>query len=137
MSDQPMSYARGCALVDERACGRCERCGRFVAKAEHHHRKLRSRGVDHRPSNLVRLCLRCHKWAHANPADATTDGWMVGTKSDPEGVAIDSARYGLVFLGTDGQLYGLTPDECLRAERAARLAATVWPRTTTTPGVHS
>ncbi|QUW18866.1 HNH endonuclease [Agrococcus sp. Marseille-Q4369] len=137
MTVQPMPYAAACAIVDERSSRQCERCGKTVLSGgHHHHRKLRSRGGLDCPSNLVFVCAGCHNWIHANPALATEAGWMVGTRSDPEGAAIDSARYGRVFLGTDGQLYGLTPDECLRAERAARLAATAWPRTTTSPGVH-
>lgn len=142
MTEQTMTYAAACAIVDERSGRRCERCGRTVlVGGSHHHRKLRSRGGPDDPSNLVFLCgsgtTLCHGWVHANPAAATEAGWMVGTKWEPERVAIDSARYGLVFLGVDGQTYGFAPDECVRAERAARLAATVWPRTTTTPGVHS
>lgn len=142
MTVQPMTYAAACAIVDERSGRKCERCGKTVlVGGNHHHRKLRSRGGIDCPSNLVFVCgsgvSGCHGWIHANPALATEAGWMLGTRQTPEGVAIDSARYGLVFLGTDGQLYGLTPDECLRAERAARLAATVWPRITTIPGAHS
>lgn len=133
-----MTYATACSMVDTRSGLQCERCGkRVLVGGHHHHRKLRSRGGEDCPSNLVFVCAGCHQWIHANPHLATEAGWMVGSKSIPEAVAIDSARYGRVFLGVDGQTYGLTPDECMRADRAARLAATVWPRITTTPGVHS
>lgn len=142
MPDTTLTYAQACVLVDERSSRKCERCGRTIlVGGSHHHRKLRSRGGTDSPANLVLLCgsgtTGCHGWVHANPASATEDGWMLGTKQDPESVAIDSARYGHVFLGVDGQTYGLTPDECMRADRAARLAATNWPSITTHQGIRA
>jgi 5-methylcytosine-specific restriction endonuclease McrA len=113
-------------LVRARAAGLCERCGRGVMQADMHHRKLRSRGGPDSASNLVHICRRCHNWIHENPAAATTDGWMVGSHFDAEITRLDHCRYGAVYLADDGQVYGVIPTDCVRAERAAHL-----------PGVHS
>ncbi|EYT55805.1 hypothetical protein H490_0104020 [Leucobacter sp. UCD-THU] len=57
-----------------------------------HHRKLRSRGVEHAPSNLV--CLTGdgtrgeHGWVHAHPREATVLGYMVHSWDDPREVPI-------------------------------------------------
>lgn len=121
-------------IVDHRAGGRCERCGRGLFVAEHHHRKLRSRGGGDTAANLVAICTRCHVWVHANPVKATETGWMVPRTDDPATVRLDGPRYGDVYLDEDGQTYGRIPDACARATRAARLAAGGWPRTDTYEG---
>lgn len=66
MADQIPARSR--ALVLARAGGRCEVCG-IDAPLELHHRRYRSRGGHHRPSNLVAVCgwgnhSGCHGWAH-------------------------------------------------------------------------
>lgn len=60
----------------------CLRCG---GQGVHvHHRKLRSQGGDDSEANLVRLCLECHVWVHANPAEAYESGFLVHSWDDPE-----------------------------------------------------
>lgn len=68
-----------------RAGACCDRCGRFIHPDvwECHHRQLRSRGGKDSWANLVALCGVCHGWVHANPAEATRDGWMVASWADP------------------------------------------------------
>lgn len=73
-------FKRARKKVAERSGGRCE--GRIegvcTGAGEHvHHRKLRTRGGDNSLTNLMHLCLRCHTWAHANPATSTERGLLV------------------------------------------------------------
>lgn len=91
------------ALVVSRAGGVCERCG--AAWAAHvHHRKLRSQGGSDSPANLAALCLPCHGWCHAHPADAVADGWIVRSYGDPETVAV-RVLLSPVLLAADGAYY--------------------------------
>lgn len=77
-------------VIYSRAAGRCEHCGRDLDDAgmEAHHRKLRSQGGGHGVENLAALCPGCHKWAHANPDDATRLGFIVRSRSVPAQVAV-------------------------------------------------
>lgn len=139
--ERPMTYAEACTIVDARAGGRCERCGRAVLVANHHHRLLRSQGLLDAPSNLVRLCgsgtTGCHGWVHANPADATLAGYIVRSGGEPARVRLEHSRYGEVFLADDGQVYGIHPELRTEAMRRARLGARGWPRITTHEGVRA
>lgn len=72
--------------VRARSGGRCEyewdgtltgchfRC-RFLA-VEMHHRRRRAQLGDDVASNLVHLCSKCHRWIHANPAEAYAAGYL-------------------------------------------------------------
>lgn len=141
MSKQYMTYAAACAIVDRRANGRCERCGRATAVANHHHRMLRSQGGYDLPSNLVRLCgsgtTGCHGWIHGNPAAATATGYIVRRGGTPSRVRLEHSRYAEVYLGDDGEVYGIHPQLRTEAMRVARLAAGGWPRITTHEGVRA
>lgn len=94
-----------------RASGRCERCGRGLEDTgmEAHHRKLRSQGGRDDASTCVALCPGCHRWAHANPRQAQSDGWIVRERSIPAQVAVvlhdgrtvrfcDDGTYDVVWL---------------------------------------
>lgn len=87
-STKAMKAAR--PVIYERAHGMCERCGTGIwfTTYEAHHRKLRSRGGDDSPENLAALCSRCHSHVHANPAEATRDGFMVPSWADPKDIPI-------------------------------------------------
>jgi hypothetical protein len=74
----PLSVRRA---VQERAGGRCERCG--AIGVHWHHRQTRSQGGQHTAENGVWLCVFCHDWAHANPAQAYATGWLVRRGVDP------------------------------------------------------
>lgn len=81
------------ATVLTRAEGRCDRCGLALTMTwdmtpELHHRKLRSRGGNHDIANLLALHAGCHRWVHANPAEATRLGLMVGACEDPTDVPL-------------------------------------------------
>ena len=77
-------------VIYERAGGVCEVCrvGIWFTTFEAHHRKLRTRGGDDSPENLLALCSRCHKWVHDNPAEATALGYMVSSWDDPKDIPI-------------------------------------------------
>ncbi|PPH51226.1 HNH endonuclease [Rathayibacter sp. AY1E1] len=83
------------AAVEVRSGGLCEGCG-DVRATEVHHRKYRSRGVDHTVQNLLHLCgfgntSGCHGIAHGvHPSGERrpATGWAVGTHEDPLEVAV-------------------------------------------------
>lgn len=55
----------------------CERCGHSPATEVHHRRTRSLRGHLTLPANCARLCADCHRWVHANPAQAHAAGWLV------------------------------------------------------------
>ncbi len=67
-----------------------------------HHRLLKSRGGDGRPSNGVTLCGHgtsgCHGLVHANVAWAEEQGWMVKSHEDPVLKPIPHVLHGFVYL---------------------------------------
>lgn len=70
------------AVVNERAAGRCEVCGRQGESI--HHRVKAGQGGQWAPSNTVRLCgdgtRRCHGWLEAHPLHAKALGlWLPPT----------------------------------------------------------
>ncbi|WP_306461819.1 HNH endonuclease [Microbacterium sp. ZXX196] len=100
--------ARVRALVEGRADGKCEGCGR-TAPLELHHRRFRSRGGKHTVSNLVALCgwgnhTGCHGRAHSADPPA---GWAISQyeKRTDEQVPFE-ANGVLVRLTTDGRRVG-------------------------------
>jgi hypothetical protein len=121
-------------VVDRRAGGRCERCGRGMFVFDHHHRKLRSRGGGDSAANLVAICRRCHNWIHANPRQASVDGWMVHEHLDPATTRLKSPLWGDVYLGNDGRTSGVVGAPA-RGTREQRLDATLWPTITTHEGI--
>lgn len=78
------------ASIYARADGMCDRCGVGMAPDawECHHRQLRSRGGGDSHENLVALCTGCHVWAHGNPAEATSRGWIVPSWAGPEQIPV-------------------------------------------------
>jgi len=47
------------------------------------HRVDRSDGGTWAPSNLLRLCRKCHAWTHAEPLLAVEGGWRLRSTDDP------------------------------------------------------
>ena len=74
---------------------RCVRCGKYLDAGSIHHRRMRSHkwpGLN-LPSNLLTLCgsgvSGCHGWAHAHPAQAREDGFLVSAYDDhPETIPV-------------------------------------------------
>jgi hypothetical protein len=61
-------------LAERPACERCD----AARSTDVHEPRMRSRGADITdPEQCVCLCRDCHNWIHANPAAATSEGWMV------------------------------------------------------------
>ncbi len=83
-------------LIDVRAAGRCERCGRETDEVQYHHRRPRGMGGTSRPetgmaANGLRLCLECHdivegkvKQSGITRPISLRHGWLVSQSADPE-----------------------------------------------------
>lgn len=71
-----------------------------------HHRKLRSRGGDNSPSNLVALHHECHNLGtdsvHLNPAKATELGLMVPSWEEPSACPVTLPDGSSVILTAEG-----------------------------------
>lgn len=103
--DQPSRET--CDIVDDRDGRSCARCGRslYSTVGARHHRKLRSqssKAEKHTVSNLIDVCEACHEWIHANPALAYEHGYLVHSYDDPRKVPIDHAKWGKVYLWSEG-----------------------------------
>ncbi|MGE2733807.1 HNH endonuclease [Mycolicibacterium vaccae] len=75
-------------IVDERAGGRCERCGEIASDLQNHHRRPRGSGGSRRPdtnvaSNAGRLCGLCHRTVESYRAKAYDEGWLVRQSQSP------------------------------------------------------
>lgn len=91
-------------VVKERDGGHCLRCGAAGAN-ELHHRRRRGVGVDpHEICNIVTLCWKDHRWAHAHPEAARAQGFIVSMFDDePFRVPVKSFM-GAITLACDGGL---------------------------------
>lgn len=85
--------------LNERCDGECERCGMPLDvqddggyRFEIHHRQQRSAGGPDTITNCVAVSSSCHtlhrKSIHEDVAQATADGFLVASWSDPARVAI-------------------------------------------------
>lgn len=84
------TYDQARPLVYKRSGGRCEAaivCRGTGAHQNTHHRKLRRFG-DHRPCNLLGVCLECHNFIHGHVGAAIQRGYLVRSWEDPEYVTI-------------------------------------------------
>lgn len=77
-------YRRSWVIVDARSGGMCEvGADGCTGRAEHHHhRKMRSAGVDHSPENLFAVCGSCHFKAH-NASERFDRGWQLHSWETP------------------------------------------------------
>lgn len=111
MTDIP---ARRRLLIQDRALGKCERCG--GPGHDVHHRQPRQMGGTrradvHDASNLVLLCRGCHVDVEAHREEAYSVGWLVHSWGDPAAVPVVIHHLGMeVWLETDGA-YRLFPGE--------------------------
>lgn len=69
-------------LLESRAAGACERCGKECGPVERHHRKRRREGGDSL-QNLLFVGELCHREIHAHPATSRKFGWIVSVYADP------------------------------------------------------
>jgi len=99
------------AQVRERDLGRCAKCG--CGQGLHaHHRIRRSQGGPATYSNMITLCVTCHGWVHANPAQAAAGGWLISLGTDPCLVAVRHHAWpaGPIWLRDDGTVSLLMPE---------------------------
>jgi hypothetical protein len=74
-------------------CHRRPRCQAAVAagcsgRNEHaHHKQLRSQQGPTTSENLLAVCLNCHEWIHAHPAESYRLGFMVRANAQDAGGA--------------------------------------------------
>lgn len=96
-------------IVEERAGNYCEVCGgAALPSMALHHRKLRSRGGQDTPSNIIRIHHGCHNLRsdsiHHNPEKASQKGWMVGSWQEPHLVPFTRPDGSVVLLQDDGSI---------------------------------
>lgn len=90
-------------LVAARSGGSCEGCGR-PGPIDWSHRVARSQGGPWSASNGLALCRPDHEWAHANPVEARSVGWMLRRHEDPATAPALLHGVGWVLLGDDGSV---------------------------------
>jgi hypothetical protein len=79
--------------LDARCKGMCELelkticVGAWGFGLHRHHRQPRRTG-DNRLVNILMLCRACHDFAHAHPALAYRNGWLVHSWDDPAEVEV-------------------------------------------------
>lgn len=74
------AWSRSREACETRAGGRCEaRCTSECAGrgSQAHHRLMRSQGGADDVSNLLWVCLPCHGYIHAHPAESYNAGWLL------------------------------------------------------------
>jgi hypothetical protein len=75
----PPELIKAKKIVRERSGGRCEARIASICTGratDAHHVKMRSRGGQHDPSNLLDVCRRCHEWIGNNPRSAHQMGFV-------------------------------------------------------------
>lgn len=90
------------AIVVRRSDGHCEIGKEGVCRlygGHIHHRLPRSHGGENTAKNLMVACPYCHRWAHDNPEESYSKGWLVRTgiavtPSTPEGLPPPSVDVG-------------------------------------------
>ena len=93
-------------VVRARSGGVCEGC-RSAPATEMHHRRYRSRGGEHTPSNLLHLCgagnhTGCHGIAHSKTGHDR--GWSVHSWRDPAAEKTWMRGVGFVLLDDEGHV---------------------------------
>lgn len=100
------------SLVEQRAQGYCEACGKPEQESMAlHHRQLKSRGGKDTVSNLIRVHHSCHNMStgsiHANPSWAEDMGFMVPSWKDPHEYPMRTPDGSIVLLQNDGTIITL------------------------------
>jgi len=106
-------------LVCKRAGNHCELCGAIPprnhpgkSRGSVHHRKPKRLGGPDTVTNLVLLCLTCHRRLHKNEPTAALTGWLVW--DDPEVTPVLHTARGWVLLVPDGSFEPLEEAEAIR-----------------------
>jgi hypothetical protein len=96
-------------IVEDRAGNYCEVCGGpALPSMALHHRKLKSRGGQDTPGNIIRIHHGCHNLRtdsiHHNPEKASQKGWMVSSWQNPSEVPFVRPDGSIVLLLDDGSM---------------------------------
>lgn len=94
-------WAANGLLLEARAAGACERCGKECGPVERHHRKRRREGGDSL-ENLLWLGRPCHQQVHAHPVESRKFGWIVSMSYDPITVPVLWRSKDWMLLTEDG-----------------------------------
>lgn len=92
-------------LLEARAGGCCEKCGKECGPVERHHRKRRREGGDSL-QNILWLGKPCHLATHSHPVEARKFGWIVSSYADPLTVPVLWRSKEWMLLTEDG---GMVP----------------------------
>lgn len=96
--------------VKRRSGGRCEAqvvCGGRRAVHMHHRRRAGRLDFD---ANLLHLCLKCHEWIHANPAESYLGGLLVHSWADPATVPVPGLTLSPIGRSSASVLTPPSPD---------------------------
>ena len=86
------------AAVVAREDGLCAICGQVGTDV--HHRQRRAVG-GHELWNCVLVCRRCHNYAHGNPVEARSKGWIISVHDKQPWDALIYGWQGAKLLAED------------------------------------
>lgn len=93
-------------LLEARAAGACEKCGKECGPVQRHHRKRRREGGDS-VENLLFVGAPCHQRIHAHPVESRRYGWIVSAYvADPSTVPVLWRSKEWVLFTADGGKVG-------------------------------
>lgn len=95
-------WAANGLLLEARAAGACEKCGKECGPVQRHHRKRRREGGDSL-QNLYFVGSECHREIHARPVVSRRYGWIVSAYvTDPSTIPVLWRGKEWVLLTEDG-----------------------------------
>lgn len=94
-------WADNSLLLEARAAGVCERCGKECGPVQRHHRKRRREGGDSL-ENLLAVGRPCHEHIHAHPVESRRYGFIVSVYADPSVVPVLYRRQEWMILDAAG-----------------------------------
>lgn len=95
------TWAAMSLLLEARAGGACERCGKECGPVARHHRKRRREGGDSL-ANLLFVGRECHTYIHAHPVESRKYGWIVSMSRNPLDVPVLWRSKEWFYLDDDG-----------------------------------
>jgi hypothetical protein len=99
-------------LLEARAAGACEKCGKECGPVQRHHRKRRREGGDSL-ENLLFVGAGCHQQIHAHPVEARKFGWIVSAYVTDPGVVpvLWRGKEWCLFTAEGGRVDAFAPAE--------------------------
>lgn len=141
-SPTPIRIRKGVHARDGHACAWHAKggCDPETLVPQHRQGGMGGRKTKHRLSNVVWLCSRINGDIESNAdlqREAVNRGIKISLHANPAREPMLHAVHGWVVLDDDGGVTSINHVRADRADRAARLAATVWPSITTHEGVRA